>query len=157
MKRIFACIMAIVMLFGTVAVSASAYAVDLIYEIDSTTKKPSDVVDYASTVKQYLTLEFATAEDKLETMEMRYEKDGYQLWVDELTGEVATLNLATGQILFSNPYDVGATFPAKQGPSESTKKKLMSQIMVRYTDNDTEKDMYSFEEADARPDQGQEH
>lgn len=150
MKRILACIMSIVMLFGTVAVSASAYAVDLIYEISQETKKPTDVIDYNATVKQYLTLEFATAEDKLATMEMRYEKDGYQLWVDELTGEVATYNMATGQILFSNPYDVGATFPAKQGPSESTKKKLMSQIMIRYTDNDTEKDMYSFEEAAMR-------
>ncbi|MBO7375680.1 MAG: hypothetical protein J6V01_01150, partial [Clostridia bacterium] len=149
MKRIIAFVMSLIMVLGTVAVTASAYAVYLIYEINPDTKKPTDTIDYSSTVKQYLTLEFATAEDKLETMTMRYEKDGYQLWVDELTGEVATLNLATGQILFTNPYDVGANF-AKGGPSESTKKKLMSQIMIRYTDNDTDKDMYSFEEAAMR-------
>ena len=150
MKRIIACVMSLIMLLGTVTLAVSAYPVEIIYEISKETKKPTDVIDYSATVKQYLTLEFATAEEKLESMVMRYEKDGYQLWVDELTGEVATLNLATGQILFSNPYDVGAKYSGKGGPSESTKKKLMSQIMIRYIDNDTEKDMFSFEEAAMR-------
>ena len=71
MKRIIAFVMSLIMVLGTVAVTASAYAVDLIYEINPDTKKPTDTIDYSSTVKQYLTLEFATAEDKLETMTMR--------------------------------------------------------------------------------------
>ncbi len=151
MKRIVAIVLSVIMLLGTVMVEAGAYAVDLIYQIDPKTKKATENVDYESTVKQYLSLEFATAEEKLESMEMMLEKDGYQLWVDPLTGEVATKDLASGQILFSNPYDVGAKFTSKTGaPSDSTKKKLMSQIMIRYTDNDTEKDMYSFDEAAMR-------
>ena len=34
------------------------------------------------------------AEDKLETMDFRFEKDGYQLYVDEYSGEVATRSIA---------------------------------------------------------------
>ncbi|MBO7360336.1 MAG: hypothetical protein J6V48_04330 [Clostridia bacterium] len=147
MKKIIAMTLSVIILVAMLIVDVGAYAVDLVFEIDSKTKKPTDTVDYKSTLEQYLTLEFATAEDKLASMEMLLEKDGYQLWADRLTGEVATKNLASGQILFSNPYDVGAKYPSKQGPSDSTKKKLMSQLMVRYVDNDTEKEMYSFEEA----------
>ena len=132
MKRIVAIVLSVIMLLGTVMVEAGAYAVDLIYQIDPKTKKATENVDYESTVKQYLSLEFATAEEKLESMEMMLEKDGYQLWVDPLTGEVAKFTSKTG------------------APSDSTKKKLMSQIMIRYTDNDTEKDMYSFDEAAMR-------
>ena len=48
-----------------------------------------------------------TAEDKLSYMDLRFEKDGYQLYVDEYSGEVATRCIATGEILFSNPYTIG--------------------------------------------------
>ncbi|MBO4322143.1 MAG: hypothetical protein J5919_04010 [Clostridia bacterium] len=147
MKKIIAFALSVLLLVGMMMTEVGAYAVDLVYELDSKTKKPTDTVDYKSTLEQYLTLEFATAEEKLESMEMLLEKDGYQLWADRLTGEVATKDLASGQILFSNPYDVGAKYPSKQGPSDSTKKKLMSQLMIRYVDNDTEKEMYSFDEA----------
>ncbi len=150
MKKVFIYALTVLLLVSMLAVDAGAYAVDLIFEVDSQTKKPTDEIDYEATVAQYLSLEFATAEEKLETMEMMMEKDGYQLWVDELTGEVATKDLASGQILFSNPYDIGAAYPAKKGPSDSTKKKIMSQVMIRYVDNDTEKEFYSFEESAMR-------
>ena len=114
MKKAFIYALTVLLLVSMLAVDAGAYAVDLIFEVDSQTKKPTDEIDYEATVAQYLSLEFATAEEKLETMEMMMEKDGYQLWVDELTGEVATKDLASGQILFSNPYDIGAAYPARR-------------------------------------------
>jgi len=150
MKKIISFTLTVLLLVSMLITDVGAYAVDLVYEVDSKTKKPTDTVDYSATLEQYLTLEFATAEEKLESMELMYEKDGYQLWADSLTGEVATKDLASGQILFSNPYDIGATYPSKQGPSDSTKKKIFSQLMIRYVDNDTEKEMYSFEEAAMR-------
>lgn len=144
MKRIIALLLTVVMLFGTLALDAGAYAVDLIMQKDKDGKDTKEV-DYSKTVEQYLTLAFATEEEKLETMEMMYEKDGYQLWVDTLTGEVATKCLASGQILFTNPYDIGNC-----GASAATKKQIMSQIILEYKDNDTNKKFYSFEEAAQR-------
>ncbi|HHT54323.1 MAG TPA: hypothetical protein GX011_05265 [Clostridiales bacterium] len=90
----------------------------------------------------YLTKKYDTPEAKLSTMELRLEKDGYELWVDKQSGEVATVDQATGQILFSNPYDI-----ATSHGSASTKEQIMSQIHVRYIDNDTEKSFFSFVEA----------
>ena len=46
-----------------------------------------------------------TPEKKLATMDLRLEKDGYQLYVDAYSGETAVKNIATGELLFSNPYD----------------------------------------------------
>jgi hypothetical protein len=93
-------------------------------------------------LKLYLTNKCDTPQAKLSTMKLKLEKDGYQLWADELSGEVAVVNVATGQILFTNPYDIATT-----NGSASTKEQLMSQIVVRYVDNDAEKTFYSFVEA----------
>lgn len=144
MKRIIALLLTVVMLFGTFLLDIGAYAVDIKY-VTNSKGEPTDEIDYEATVKQYLKKEFATAKDKLATMELMYEKDGYQLWVDSLTGEVATHNMKSGQTLFSNPYDVGATSFV-----DSTKQKIMSQIVINYRDNDTDKQMYSFVEAAQR-------
>ncbi len=149
MKRILALVLSVIMLLGTVMTEAGAYAVDIIHTLDEN-KKETEEIDYEATLAQYLTKEFKTAEEKLATMQMKIEKDGFQLWVDELTGEVATVNVASGQIMFSNPYDIGATYAAGTGPSDSTRKKMLSQIMIKYTDNDTEKEMWSFEESAMR-------
>ena len=70
MKKVFVYALTVLLLFSMLAVDAGAYAVDLIFEVDSQTKKPTDEIDYEATVAQYLSLEFATAEEKLETMEM---------------------------------------------------------------------------------------
>ncbi len=144
MKRILALLLTVIMMFGTLAIDIAAGAVPPVYIIASD-KTVTDEIDYEATLEQYLTLEFKTEQEKLESMTMMFEKDGYQLWVDDYTGEVATLNLATGQILFSNPYDIGTC-----GSSADVKEELYSQVLIKYTDNDTEKVMNSFEEAASR-------
>ena len=70
-----------------------------------------------------------TQEDKLAYMDLRFEKDGYQLYVDEYSGEVATRCIATGEVLFSNPYNI-----ADSKAQDTIKNELMSQIAVKYTD-----------------------
>ena len=50
-----------------------------------------------------------TEEDKLKTMDYRYGNDTYQLYVDAYSGEVALKNRRTGEILFTNPYNVGSS------------------------------------------------
>lgn len=105
--------------------------------------------DISKTVNEYITKEFNTPEEKLATMKKRLSKDGYELYVDELTGEVATKNIVTGEVLFSNPYDV-ATEGAVSSPSTTTPT-LLSQIIVTYKDSeDNEKTMNSFTEAALR-------
>ena len=78
-----------------------------------------------------------TEEEKLGTMDLRFEKDGYQLYVDAYSGEVAVKCLATGENLFTNPYSVGTS---KIDPNvdsstvdKSIKERLLSQLVVKYT------------------------
>ena len=114
-----------------------------VMEVSAAEKTEADKIE--ETLEKYLTTEYKTPEEKLATMQLRLEKDGYQLWVDELSGETATVNLASGQILFSNPYDIATT----KG-SQSTKEQIMSQLVVKYVDNDQDKYFYSFVEASYR-------
>ncbi len=86
--------------------------------------------------------------ERLEYMDLRLEKDGYRLYIDAYTGEIAVENIATGETLFSNPYDVGATTS-----TDSIKAQLLSQIVVKYTDisqNNAENTFYSYTEAAKR-------
>ena len=83
-------------------------------------EKAKESVDY---INQY----FATPEEKLETMDIAYEKNGIRLYVDEESGEVAYVNTKTGEKLFTNPYDV-----ASSTGNETTKyEKEYSQAMKR--------------------------
>ena len=90
----------------------------------------------------YLNQTFATPEDKLATMTKYLDKNGMSLYVEPVSGEIAYVNNKTGQILFSNPYDV-----AKSNAAKSVKEELLSQITIKYTDNASELEMYSFVEA----------
>ena len=141
MKKILSVILAVVLLAGALAIEAGA-ALDPVYVLDDEGKK-TDVVDYKATVEQYLSTDhlFSTDQAKLETMTLKYEKNGYQLWADEFTGEVATVNLATGQVLFTNPRDIASSNAAY---ANTTKYELMSQLIVKYNDNGTEKVFNSF-------------
>ena len=111
----------------------------------SAAEEELDAEQIEDTLSKYLTTVYETPEAKLNTMLLYLEKDGYQLWGDELSGEIAVVDLASGQIMFSNPYDIGTTTG-----STDTKIQLMSQIAVRYVDNGAQKTFYSFEEAGYR-------
>ena len=75
---------------------------------------------------------FTSPAEKLKTMDLRLQQNGYQLYVDEYSGEVACKNLTTQEILFTNPYNIGAS-TAKGNQLNQ----LMSQILVEYTDKST--------------------
>ena len=79
----------------------------------------------------FTTEAYYSADEKLATMELRFEKGDYQLWVHKYTGEVAVVNTATGEKLFSNPYDVGLS-----KSTASVKAELLSQILIEYTGNE---------------------
>ena len=52
----------------------------------------------------YTTKVFATDADKLATMEKKLDKFGYELYIEPKTAEVAVVDKASGQALFTNPY-----------------------------------------------------
>ena len=100
LNKILSLLLAAVMLLGcltTLTVTASADEVTTAGE--STEEKKKEV--------NYLTDVFATPDDKLATMKLKLTKGNYQLYADSYTGEVAVKNTVTGQILSTNPYDVG--------------------------------------------------
>ena len=57
----------------------------------------------------YMTKVYSTPQEKLASMTLAYSNDDdtYRLYVNPYTGEVATEDVRTGQILFTNPYIIG--------------------------------------------------
>ena len=98
----------------------------------------------------YLTEIFETPQDKLDTMELKLDLFGYELYYEKHTGEIAFKDKASGQIMFSNPYDVAKAFPNGASSSAAIKSLLLSQLVIKYQDNDKETDFNSFTEAAER-------
>ncbi len=98
----------------------------------------------AEGVEDYMTHAFASEKAKLDSMKLEREQNGYRLYCDEYTGEIAIQKVATGQTLFSNPYDV-----ASINVADATKETLLSQILIGYeTVEGEEKDpMTSYKDA----------
>lgn len=125
----------------TVMLLIGAFASFAVIDV-SAAKDLSPEEEYEEKVREYLTKTFDSPEEKLATMTLKLESDGYQLYVDALTGETATLNTKSGQILFSNPWDVATE------TKDATKEKLLSQISIKYSsDTTSEKEFWSFTEA----------
>ncbi len=133
-KKLFALLLSGVLLANSFIVTSFAAAKDeeeeeIVYEL----------VDYT-------TIEYNSPEEKLATMKMYDEKGDYQLWALEETGEIALVTKgkdgADDQILFSNPYDVGA-----MKKSVEPKQRLLSQVLLKYSDGSKETIMTSYVEA----------
>lgn len=136
---------------STISVFAAGESDTSSKEESTTGSTPTDKEDMNTEqkVEYYKTTIYANPEDKLATMgEPRLEKGDYQLYVDDFSGEIALKNTVTNEILFSNPYDIGAS---KANESENqTKEKLLSQLIINFTSNGNVKEFYSFREAAAR-------
>lgn len=99
-------------------------------------------VDYTKTA-------YETAEDKLHTMGAPvYSKGDLDMYYLADTGEVAVRNRVTGQILSTNPYNVGGAKVATGGAVvDSQKVRLLSQLIIKYKDSSNyeyEFDSYSY-------------
>ena len=82
---------------------------------DEEGKKVTDIVD--------------TPQERLELMDLRYQKGDYRLYIDEYSGEIAVEKISTGDLLFSNPYNVGAA----TNVDKAEKPKYLSQIIIDYS------------------------
>ena len=127
-KKILSTLLAALMIFAAFAtvlgmnVTVSANETDTKEETTDDENEPEDrSVDILKVV-------YKTPEDKLKDMRLRIENDNYQLYVRAAYGEIAVRDKRTGQVLFSNPYDIAST----KG-SADTKAELMSQIILQFT------------------------
>lgn len=148
-NKIISLLLAVLMLMSTFSISAFAEeaAGKPVYEYNTSEMQPVEyftgkVIDRIETDKKtgetkiYYKedehgneLVIKTPEDKLETMDLRLVRDGYELYVDAYSGEVATRCIATGEILFTNPYNIA---DAKK-TSDAIKAQLFSQLAVSFT------------------------
>lgn len=130
--------MAVLMVYGVIG----SLSILPVYAAEE--EEVKEIIDYHNYV-------FNTPEEKLETMDLRADAYGYELYYESYSGEIAFRNKTSGQTLFSNPYDIGAALgevgAAGSIGSADTRNQLLSQIIVRYMDNDQEKSYFSFKEA----------
>ena len=80
--------------------------------------------------RQYLNNVYQAQEEKLYRMTLKQRAFGYELYSDDFSGEVACKNLATGDVIFTNPYDV-----AGSPSSPAVKQSLLSQIILSFSDS----------------------
>ncbi len=89
---------------------------------------------------------YATAEEKWDSMDSQYtvKRGTYEMRIDTMSMEVAIRNLTTGEISFSNPYNLAAS-----SATESVRRQLLSQVILSYKDitTATTSMLYSFENA----------
>lgn len=76
------------------------------------------------------------------TMKYIYDNYGYMIFVDEITGAMAFLEIATGQILLTNPYDAGTV-----KTNDKTKSQLLSQFVFDYVKGTNGDTFSTFEQA----------
>ena len=140
-KKLISLLLAVLMLCGTLtcfSITVSAAEADSTTET-GTGEAEEDKIDYLNQI-------FATPEEKLATMKLMTAKGNYEIYADAASGEVAVKDIVSGQILFTNPYDIGAL----PKTVDSVKNTLMSQIVVHYTENGKPKEYYSYEHAAVR-------
>ncbi|MCL1793110.1 MAG: DUF5696 domain-containing protein [Oscillospiraceae bacterium] len=162
LKRLLAMLIALVMVLAVVPLSAAPVFASAADEEDDDDEAKLE----AERIKLYLTTEYENPAEKLKDFGAKtvehvegtgknavttylpdgkpvFSKDGYELYFQYDTGEVAVKDLATGQVLFSNPYDIGG-----ESSSEDVKFRIMSQISIKYkVSGDKTQWFYSFKDA----------
>ncbi len=136
-KRIISAILTLVMLLSSLAVSVDA----------AEEEKKSKVDEDGNPVIDYLSKDYESPAEKLYDMTLVQEAYGYQLYIEEFTGEIAVVNTTTGEAVFSNPYDINSGY---QNISETIKQELLSQIILTYSGSEGGFEMNSYEEAALR-------
>ncbi len=90
--------------------------------------------------EKYVQGAYETPEEYLADMTKYYSNGEYSLYCDEAMGVVAYRNEKTGEILFTNPWNM----KNETNKSESVRAELMSQIVFTYTQNGVDVDLNSY-------------
>lgn len=150
-KKIVSMMLALLMAFGVLGIFCTVPAAT-VSAAEATADAPEqEVEEYKAIVDAALYTSYESAQDKIDSdvnMRPAAKYSNYELYVNDYTGEIAFKDVVTGQVLLSNPYDV----PNYQSIAEDTRKQLLSQIMLGYTNitQNTSHTYYSYEWAAAR-------
>ncbi len=140
-KKLMSLFLAVLMLFGVM----TSLAVIPVSAEDAGGDSSVAPEEETKTIDYLFTEIYGSPEEKLATMKEMTTKGNYTIYALESSGEVAVKDNVTGQILFTNPYDVGTTTA-----SDSVKNQIMSQIIVKFDENGREREYSSFEYAAMR-------
>lgn len=146
-KRILSLFLTLLMVVTSVCVTGYATLISVAAEDAATVAGDANLEEEGEPVINYITQPYTTDQEKLNDMKLVREQNGYELYFESYTGEVAFKNTETGDVLFSNPYDIAAGY---NWASASTKQKLLSQLVVTYEQNGVASTMYSYTEAAMR-------
>ena len=150
-KRILSMMLALLMAFGVLGIFCTVPTAT-VSAAEATDDVPvQEEEEYVAIVDAALGTSYESAQDKIDSdvnMRPAAKYGNYELYVNDYTGEIAFKDVLTGQILLSNPYDV----PNYQSIATETRKQLLSQIMLGYTNitANTSHTFYSYTEAAAR-------
>ncbi len=137
-NKIISLLLAVVMMIGSLttvmAISISAEEADADVKEDDTTQN----VIVEKTPADYTEKIYATEDEKLASMALAFRNHGYEIYVDDYSGEVAIVKISTGEKLFTNPWDVASDKSSNSTTEDSTtgsiKEQLLSQIELSFTD-----------------------
>ena len=142
LNKIISLLLAVMMLIGSLTtvlainVSAEESDTDTGVKEDNTTENENIVT--TKTPEDYTEKIYATEDEKLATMSLAFRNHGYEIYIDSYSGEVAIVNTATGEKLFTNPWDVASDKSSNSTTEDSTtgsiKEQLLSQIEISFTD-----------------------
>ncbi len=138
--RIISALLAFVMFIG---LFANVSVLPVFAATTGTTGDTEKEESRADILKKHLTANVRNPEAKLAQM-TKYigdDDDKYSLYIHPDTGEWALKNNITGQLMFSNPYDLGTSVA-----TEDIKKQLISQIIITYSENGVSDTYNSFED-----------
>ena len=134
-KRIISMLLTVLMLFGTMSsllVISPAAAEEKEFDSDKANS-------------YYMGTNFATAEERVAAMTLYSVVGNMEIYCDAVSGEVAIRDAVTGQILLTNPAGIAGI-----KANEAQKQELLSQIIIKYMDNGSEKSMTSYKDAALR-------
>ena len=120
-KKMLSALLAVLIFLGSFSMLSTVFASAASDDDDDKTEE--EIIQ--ERVLGYLTTTYRTPEEKLATMTKKLDKNGYQLYVLPDTGEIAFVDKASGQITFSNPWNIG-TIKA----SADVKKEAMSTFLT---------------------------
>lgn len=141
--KIISTALAIGTVLGSLVYTAPAVSAAVYTNEDKASEDGSPLINYTSKKDGA----YSSREAKLADMAEIKTVGDFRIWYEAYTGEVAIEKLSTGDILFTNPYDVSDSYCTA---SEATKEQLLSQLIITYLDNEELKTMYSYEEAALR-------
>lgn len=141
-NKIISLLLAVIMMLGslTAFMAIGVAAEEATEDTEDTGDELAGIIS-SKKPEDYTEKLYVTEDQKLATMTLAFRNKGYSIYVDDYSGEVAIVNEATGEKLFTNPWDVAADKSSNDTTDDSTtgsiKEQLLSQIEIAFTDATT--------------------